>query len=68
MTMKEILAIAKRYGLEAGGLSKVDLIKSIQRQEHNYDCFATADQGECNQANCCWRQDCFESATKEVML
>jgi len=39
--------------------SKKDLIKTIQRQEGNFDCFGTA-KGSCNQTACYWRSDCVK--------
>lgn len=39
-------------------LSKKDLIKTIQRREGNFDCFATA-RNSCDQMVCCWRGDCL---------
>jgi hypothetical protein len=43
MNLLEIRAIAKTYGIH---LVKTELIKSIQRSEGNFDCFATAYAGE----------------------
>jgi len=42
MKMEEVRAIAKSQGLNPGKLSKTGLIKSIQTDEGNFDCFATA--------------------------
>lgn len=62
MDMKEIRAIAKRHKIDATGLSKIDIIHKLQREEGNFDCFATAYDGICNQVNCMWREDCFDSS------
>jgi hypothetical protein len=35
------------------------LIKAIQIKEGNFDCFATAYGGVCDQTGCRWREDCF---------
>ena len=43
--------------------SKTELIKMIQKMEGNFDCFSTAYSGECDQADCCWRNDCYAAAT-----
>lgn len=60
MTPKDLKKIAKEYGIDAKGLSPRELIRSIQRQEENFDCYATATVGECDQLNCRWRGDCLE--------
>ena len=62
MNMHEIRRIAQEYGVKAGKLSKVSLVRSIQRAEGNFDCFATASDGACDQSGCRWRGDCFKSA------
>jgi len=62
--MQEIREIAKDYGIKTSRISKPDLIKQIQRTEGNFDCFATAESGECDQTACRWRDDCLTLATK----
>jgi hypothetical protein len=36
--------------------------KAIQTTERNFDCFATACKGVCDQAGCSSREDCFDAA------
>lgn len=60
MKMEEIRSIAKLHGINPAKLSKADLIRSIQISEGNFDCFATACNGECDQAGCLWREDCLD--------
>lgn len=62
MKLEEVRAIAKSHRIKPGHLSKTELIKTIQSGEGNFDCFATACDGECDQVNCLWRGDCFASA------
>lgn len=62
MKLQDIRSIAKQHHINSGGLSKNDLIREIQRQEGNFDCFGTACSGECNQVECLWREDCFDAA------
>ena len=64
MRLEEIRSIAKSYGVMPGKLPKSDLIRSIQIAEGNFDCFATAQSGECDQPSCLWRNDCFDTAQK----
>lgn len=64
MNMQEIHHIARVCGIHPEHMYKIELIRSIQHAEGNYDCFATACNGECDQLDCRWRQDCFEAATR----
>ncbi len=67
MNNQEIRQIATRIGIKPGRMDKVKLVKTIQLREGNFDCFATASSGECDQAGCLWRKDCF-SAAKRVSV
>ena len=62
MKREEIREIAESHGIHAGKRSKSELIKSIQLEEGNFDCFGTAYAGECDQTGCSWREDCFDAA------
>lgn len=64
MKLEQLRGIAKSRGIHPGRLSKTELVKSIQMQEGDFDCFATAYGGECDQAGCSWREDCFEAARR----
>ncbi len=64
MNMQEIRGLAKDYGIKAERASKVELIRSIQVAEGNFNCFASALDGDCDQMNCKWREDCFTAAKK----
>lgn len=59
MKLEDVRGIAKSRGVHPGKLSKINLIKILQRKEGNFDCFATAFSGECDQTGCLWREDCF---------
>jgi hypothetical protein len=60
MHMQEIRKIAQAHGLKTSRLSKLALVRLIQGSEGNFECFATALNGECDQPGCCWREDCLE--------
>jgi hypothetical protein len=62
MKIDDIRSIAKTHSITTGKLSKTELIKSIQINEGNFDCFATAHGGECDQGACSWRDDCSTAA------
>lgn len=64
MKLEDVRNIAKTRGVHPGKHSKIELIKTLQSEEGNFDCFATAYSGECDQLNCLWRQDCFDAAMK----
>lgn len=64
MNMQEIRVMAKDFGLKTSRMTKTGLIHAIQLQEGNFNCFASARNGECDQMNCIWRKDCFTSAKK----
>jgi hypothetical protein len=64
MQLQEIRNIAKHYGLKTSNLSKEELIKHIQVAEGNFDCFATATAGYCDQMDCSWRNDCLKLSQK----
>lgn len=59
MNLQEIREIAKLLGVTPGKLKKADLIHKIQDREGNFPCFGTAEQGFCDQEDCCWRNDCL---------
>jgi hypothetical protein len=62
MKLEEIRNIAKARCIHPGKLSKIDLVKTIQSEEGNFDCFGSAVDGQCDQLGCSWRDDCFASA------
>ena len=64
MKLENIRSMAKMRGVPHENLSKTELIKMLQICEGNFDCFATAYDGVCDQVNCLWREDCFATAKK----
>lgn len=64
MNVQEIRDIAKEMGLRPGKKPKLELVRLIQHTEGNFECFATALSGDCDQAGCLWRKDCFAMARK----
>lgn len=65
MNMQEVRRVAKVMGIKTGGISKMKIIRNIQLVEGNFDCFASAVTGECDQSMCRWREDCFSVARKK---
>ena len=64
MNMQQIRIIAKQNGVKTTRLNKIELVQAIQQSEGNFDCFASAFDGDCDQPLCRWREDCFLSAKK----
>lgn len=64
MKMQQVQHIARSHGLNCGRVTKQQLIMNIQAAEGNFPCFATAFDFECDQHDCLWRQDCFDSVKK----
>lgn len=63
--MKEIREMARQLGIRSKRMQKDDLIRAIQRAEGNFDCYGTAVEGECDQEECLWREDCFNESIAE---
>ncbi len=60
MRLSEVEKKAKSLGIrDTWRLSKKELIRTIQKKEGNYDCFATA-RSFCDQLTCLWRGDCIK--------
>ena len=59
MQLQTIRTIAKAQGISTQKLDKPTLIRAIQRQEGNFDCFGSAAAGFCDQGTCLWREDCL---------
>ena len=62
MKLEQVRTIAKSHGIHTGKLTRAELIKSIQSGEGNPVCFSNATNGECDQTECLWREDCFAAA------
>jgi hypothetical protein len=52
MKLEDVRAIARSRSIKPNHLSKAELIKAIQTEEGNFDCFATAYNGVCDQESC----------------
>lgn len=40
---------------------KTELIRQFQKLEGNFECYATAYNRACDQANCLWHDDCLRT-------
>jgi len=60
MNFQLIVAMAKKIGVPTQHVKKVDLIRAIQRAEHNIDCYGTERVAVCREEGCLWREDCLK--------
>lgn len=60
MKMQEVRSLGRTRGLRFGvGMTKIEAIRAIQRAEGNFDCFARAGAGYCDQLDCLFRDECL---------
>lgn len=64
MKVKDIQAIAKTMKLKVTKLNKAQLIHLIQKEEGNFECYATPAVVSCGQEGCLWRSDCLKANRK----
>jgi len=64
MNMRQIRQLAKEKGARISNMTKVGAIRMIQLTEGNFDCFAKAGSGDCDQGGCLFREDCIKIAEK----
>ncbi len=64
MNMQQIRQIAKEKGAKISNMAKVDAVRMIQLTEGNFDCFAKAESGSCDQDECMFREDCMKIVSK----
>jgi hypothetical protein len=63
IALDDLIALGKKHYIFDASLGKTELIRKIQIAEGNFDCYAMAGSGECDQLKCSWREDCqLESA------
>ncbi|MBM4272678.1 MAG: SAP domain-containing protein [Deltaproteobacteria bacterium] len=60
MKFKEIQLMAKDMGISTFRMKKTDVIRAIQREENNIDCFGTSRVEHCGEQGCLWRNDCVD--------
>ncbi len=67
MKMQDIRVLGREKGLRFGvGVSKVEAIRALQRAEGNFDCFARAGSGYCDQGDCLFRGACLAMSLEPV--
>ena len=59
MRLEEIRGIAKEMGIGTYRMKKSDIVRTIQRQENNIECYGTERVDVCQEEACLWRSDCL---------
>jgi hypothetical protein len=59
MRFQEIREIAKDMGIGTYRIKKTDLVRTIQREENNIECYGTERVDICQEEACLWRIDCL---------
>ena len=59
MKMQDVKEIAKKRGMKTASMKKADIIRAIQQDEGNSDCYNTGNAEHCGQAECLWKNDCI---------
>lgn len=59
MKPNEIRAIARERNIPPQRLPLTELVRTMQRQEGNSDCFGTDLAARCDQDGCLWRANCL---------
>jgi hypothetical protein len=59
MNFNQIKTTAKGMGIDTRGMRKLDVVRAIQRAEHNIECYGTQRVDSCNEDSCVWRPDCL---------
>jgi hypothetical protein len=65
MHINDIRQFAKQMNVNTFGMNKTDIIRSVQRAENNFGCFATERLEHCNEHACLWREDCISANNKQ---
>jgi len=59
MKLQEIRELARRRGIEVARMrKKMDIVRAIQKNEGNDECFMSKRTSVCDQTGCLWLEDC----------
>jgi len=59
MRFQEIRRIAKDMGIGTYRMNKTDVIRAIQKEENNIECYGTERVEICQEEACLWKSDCL---------
>ncbi len=60
MDSNGIRKMAKAMNIRTYRMKKPDIIRAIQKQENNPECYGTVRSHDCNELHCLWRTDCVD--------
>lgn len=63
MNQSDLVRLAKQYLISDAGLSRPNLIRTIQLAEGHSDCFMTG-KTRCGEMTCRWRNDCMTNSAE----
>jgi hypothetical protein len=58
MKMNDIKEIARQRGINSSKMKKTELVRAIQQDEGNPECYMTGHKEDCGELGCLWRDDC----------
>jgi hypothetical protein len=58
MKLEDVKKIAKDRDVQIKNMKKAELIRAIQRNEGNTECYNSNASDTCGQFSCIWRDDC----------
>ncbi|SDL35116.1 hypothetical protein SAMN05660337_2738 [Maridesulfovibrio ferrireducens] len=64
MSQELIADLAERLSVNVEGLSLIESVRMLQRVEGNFDCFARAASGFCDQKDCLFYIECLQNSRK----
>ena len=59
MRFQDIQKMAKGMDIKPYRMKKTEMIRAIQRQENNIQCYGTHRVDTCEEESCLWRVDCL---------
>jgi len=68
MEYRNLQKMARNHGIKCLGMTKIDMIRAIQRSGKNIDCFCTFRLEYCRELSCMWREDCIALYWKNRFL
>jgi len=62
MKIQDIRKMAGKHKIDSFGMTKMQMIRALQKAEGNFDCYGRAASGFCDQGACLWKEDCLKDS------
>jgi len=62
MKIQDIRKMAGKLKIDSFGMTKMQIIRALQKAEGNFDCYGRASNGFCDQGACLWKEDCLKDS------